>query len=285
MRVLGGGLSIIYLTIGLTFFVVGFVLQVAPASSVIQYILPYTKQLNLLLVPANAQFDVFDYIDNLPQITGNIAVAFITVGALQALIGVLGVAALCSGRRRPVLTVFFVALVIMIILQMALIVLYYALRGLIVKEAKATLQRSIDQKYTGYNSTNMETILWNVFHVSLACCGINSGRDFDTAMNWPRTVNYSGKFYSAVARPLTCCKPANYTACLMTNHTDLAYTNYDHGCWSDIQNVADTHIVYAALSTGALILLEVMLVAFAASVCYTGRMKAKDASDTEELHL
>lgn len=271
MRVLGGFLAMLYMGIGLTFFVIGFMLQCAPASSMMKYIMTYTNQLNDLFAAADAQFNPFNFVDALPRITGNIAAAFIAMGAVQTILGAIGMVALCDGRRRPILTFFFVVISVLVVLQVALIVLYYALRVPIIASAKNTIQYAINNNYNGHNSTNMETILINVIQVSQSCCGINSGQDFESSTSWSRAVRYRNTLYNPVARPLTCCNVKNYTACLMSNHT--AYSNQDKGCWTSMEGTVQNNIIYAALGTGALIVLEVLMLAFAASLCYTGRMK------------
>ncbi|PAA58428.1 hypothetical protein BOX15_Mlig006964g2 [Macrostomum lignano] len=265
MKILTGILSIVFLILGIALMIVGFILQFGK-DVLVKYLEAYTNELNEYLKAAGAQFNVSDYIGYLPSITGNVPVVFIVMGAVMAVVGIIGLVAICK-ENKCALTIYIIILAVLIVGQLTLVIVYYAARDTFSARAREYMQQTIDTKYTGYNNTNMETVLWNVFHMSLSCCGINNGSDFLSSTTWPRYVNYSGKYYDSVAYPLTCCKLTNWTACLHTNHTDAAYSNWNIGCYNLIDRVVQINIVYAALGTAAVLLLQVLILDFSVHLC------------------
>lgn len=272
MKILTSILSIVFIILGIVLMIVGFILQFG-MSVLVNYLQQYTNQLNTYLKAADATFNINDYINYLPSITGNVPVVFIIMGGVMAAVGILGIVAICC-ENKCALVIYIVILAVLVVGQLTLVIVYYAARDTFSAQARKYMQQTIDSKYTGYNNTNMETVLWNVFHMSLSCCGVSNGNDFVNSTVWPRWVNYSGAYYYPVAYPLTCCKLTNWTACLQTNHTNVAYSNWNIGCYNLIDNVVQVNIVYAALGTAAILLLQVLILDFAVHLCRKSKGKS-----------
>ncbi|PAA73151.1 hypothetical protein BOX15_Mlig003371g1 [Macrostomum lignano] len=266
MKIVSGVLSIVSVLLGVIFLIVGFILQFGLTTVVVNYLRTYINELNNYLKATGSSVDIETYIQQLPQITGNLAVTFIIMGIVIAAVGVIGLVAVCC-EVKVMLIIYIVLLGILIAGQVTLIIVYYAARDTFISRAKTYMQDTINNKYSGYSNMNMETILWNVFHTSLGCCGITNGTDFASAKLWTRNVTYNSVSYTNIAYPLTCCRTSNYTGCLQSNHTSIQYTNLNVGCWEKIDTTVQTNITYAALGTAAIVLLQTLILVFAVHLC------------------
>lgn len=189
------------------------------------------------------------------------------IGIIIVAIAICGIVGGCCGLRILLLIYVIVNFAITVAL-VALCIAFYAADEQIDNFAKKYLLETL-YKYTGENATNVETVLWTLMNAGVKCCGVNGGSDFTNATQWPRTYTYNGQSYN-ITYPYSCCKlDGNFKAidssCPMTHNT--TNSNYMTGCFSEIRRTVKGYSYVGLGVTVGIIVLEIILMLFAACVC------------------
>ncbi|KAF8568057.1 hypothetical protein P879_04138 [Paragonimus westermani] len=173
------------------------------------------------------------------------------------IIGLFG--AICNSRL--ILVIYLILHGLLVIAEIIVVIIYATRPTLMLEPAKGLLwQTAIN--YVSENSTDKDSVMMNVMMLSLNCCGVDNGTDFDNAPNFQRERTYNGVTFT-LRYPVPCCKfdsssqpqggcPVSFTS---------ANSNIAYGCWTAVTNNVDNYghiLLYISIAVIALqVILEI----------------------------
>jgi hypothetical protein len=252
LKVVLGVINFVFLIIGLAIAAVGGILiWGAPiAQSLLSQLFSTLQSTTTITVSLN---DIVTYI---LSYAATIGTPLIIIGLIIAAIGFCGLGGSCCCClcccNRIFLIIYIIATGIIFLAIIVLIIVIFAANTQIDQAAKSLLAGTMTG-YSGVNSTNAQSLIWNILMVQMSCCGISNGSDFDAITTWQRKVSYNGYSVNS-SYPATCCmmdtstyKP-KYTSCPY-NFTSIN-SNVGAGCYSSLRNLITSYGVYGIIGVG-----------------------------------
>ncbi|CAH8449133.1 unnamed protein product [Dicrocoelium dendriticum] len=153
-------------------------------------------------------------------------------------------------------------LVTMTLLGVGMLIFYYTDRTTVFALTEKLLRQALVQ-YVSVESSDVNSMLFNVMMPMLNCCGVSSGLDFDKANKFVRTWTMDGNDTIHLEFPVPCCKmnsrfePINKTCPAVFNSDN---SNYNVGCWDKLYPWMIRYGNFGAIFGIVVLLLQVVLI-------------------------
>lgn len=211
---------------------------------------------------------------NLGELFASLSKVFIIFGVFMVIIGFLGCCGACC-KQRTMLIVYAVIVTIISVIKILLFVLFagHKFDGQIREQMKT----SINEKYGGIDDMDLMSVAWNFAMIQFKCCGVDGYRDFYQAKNWERSRefqidNSTHTVNMTMAAPVACCvmdgtfpqvEPVNANCTVLL---DSSISNYNKGCWNELQDVIVKNTKMFAAAFVITFLIEFACIAIAITV-------------------
>ncbi|KAL3886997.1 hypothetical protein ACJMK2_026953 [Sinanodonta woodiana] len=171
---------------------------------------------------------------NIGEIFDVVCTAFIIIGVLFLLLGILGIIGVFM-RLKSLLITYAVMLLVLVILEIIVVVLVATLRGKMEGWIKDALKDSIRNNYSGINGSDVDTLRWNFIMHSFQCCGVDRYSDFRElpARNWDIEIKFNN-IVTGKQIPFACCNVKNDTFCVIRPNSTTAFI--EKGCYQVMRN-------------------------------------------------
>nr|XP_022327374.1 tetraspanin-9-like [Crassostrea virginica] len=245
-------INLIFLLLGLGLLVAGILVKINALSSDV--------------TPALDTIVVADY--KLGELTNNLSVVFIVIGAFITVVSGLGVIGACC-KVKWMLIVYTILVLILLIMKIAAVALWFKMRGEFNDNVKKVMVDALNKEYVSdrLNSTNVVSNAWNYIFMTFDCCGVNpvnkTNNDFSTT---PWCTNNN-----CTAIPRTCCSgvdQSNYlTKAQPVCYKDVSKDYNSKGCYQAIQDLIATYgNAFIGISI-TVIVVEILAVIYAIMIC------------------
>ncbi|PAA79955.1 hypothetical protein BOX15_Mlig006782g1 [Macrostomum lignano] len=191
------------------------------------------------------EINLSELLGGMSEITGSVGWGFLVLGVVLIVLSCIGCCGACC-TVRGCLIIYAVMVGIMLIGQVIVISIWFSSNNLFKENARSAMEESL-KKFTGISSKNIQSLLQNLVHVFVGCCGVTNGTDFQTmSPDWNRTYSVSGYSFN-LTYPLTCCKFDLSTfkpkdEYCPYNNTTPETSNYKKGCYEAIFTFIDDYL-------------------------------------------
>ncbi|XP_071095703.1 tetraspanin-18B-like [Haliotis cracherodii] len=273
----------IFAVIGLVFLVVGCIVRFG--SGILDpYLQDLYTSLQRFMEQAGQSVDLSNF--NLGDYLQDATLALILLGVFFFIIGIFGCIGGCC-KVRCMLIVYAVLISLIVLAEVLFVILLFTIRDTVDNNIKGPMKTSIEESYTGFNSTDLVSLGWNFAMVNFKCCGVDNYTEFQDAKKWinkytPKQTNMS----ITLAVPIACCKlngsfpninlPTEFTCA--TDPTS-ALSNIDKGCYQAIWDIInDNSNIMIGVGVGVVVV-ELLMIILACIVCCKEKKKNDDYDD------
>ncbi|XP_022327374.2 tetraspanin-18-like [Crassostrea virginica] len=243
-------INLIFLLLGLGLLVAGILVKINALSSDV--------------TPALDKIIVAGY--KLGELTNNLSVVFIVIGAFITVVSGLGVIGACC-KVKWMLIVYTILVLILLIMKIAAVALWFKMRGEFNDSVKKVMVESLDKDYVSdrLNSSNSVSNAWNYIFMTFDCCGVNpvnkTNNDFSMTP-WCKK--------NCTAIPRTCCSgvdQSNYLNAKPECYVNVTKDYNSKGCYQAIQDLIATYgNAFIGISI-TVIVVEILAVIYAIMIC------------------
>lgn len=263
--------------VNFVFFIVG--LAIAGAGGILIWGTPLVRSLlsevfRVIQSTLATTLTINDVLDFIFSYSNKLGVALLVIGLIVgaiAFFGFMGGCCCCGCCCNRIFLIIYIIPTTVILLAEVVAVIVVVASPKIETDIKALLFTTL-QPYTGRNSTNAETFIWNFVMPELNCCGVNNGTDFDTLTQWDKRI-YVNKVAipnSESRYPFVCCKlnTRTYEAIDSTCPTifNTINSNFETGCYSALKDLVILYGKWVLIGVGCAAGFQLLLIIMAGFV-------------------
>ncbi|XP_061193063.1 tetraspanin-9-like [Saccostrea echinata] len=250
-------INAIFLLLGLGLLVAGILVRINAISSDV--------------TPALNSVNVANY--KLGDLSHNLSIIFIVIGAFIVIVAGLGLIGACCEVKCMLITYAILVLIVLII-KLAAVILWFQMRNEFDDTVKKAMKDSLDKNFVNdtLDSENSVSNAWNYVFLTFDCCGLDpmmvkNGSEFSKTP-WC-TKKGSCKEHLATI-PRTCCEGVDNSNYLMAKtecYLNVTKGYNEKGCYEAVEDLISTYgNAFIGISI-TVIVIELLAIVFAIIIC------------------
>ncbi|XP_062608703.1 tetraspanin-9-like [Saccostrea cucullata] len=245
-------LNAIFLLLGLGLLIAGILVRINAISSDV--------------TPALNTVNVGDF--QLGDLSHNLSIIFIVVGAFIVVIAGLGLIGACC-EVKCMLIVYAILVLIVLIIKLAAVILWFQMRSKFDDTVKKTMKESLEKTFENDTLDSNEPIsnAWNYVFLTFDCCGVVNNTDFSKT---PWCTKSGSCKNNQATIPRTCCEgvdESSYTKA-GADCSNTATKGYNKkGCYEAVEDLISTYgNAFIGISITVMVI-ELLAIVFALVIC------------------
>jgi len=190
------------------------------------------------------------------------ALAIFFSGAIITCIAVLGYCGISC--YNVILKVYLVIVIVILVIQIIIVALFFS--GALDGQIRTQVTNVIDHHFVGIEDFSIYSLIPNTIMIKVGCCGIDSWEDFNSSVSWQREkylLNNKVNQSVVLQTPVACCvtdgpDPITDPNCAI--HPNANISNYEKGCWNEVETKFEPYRVYTILICCAVILIQLLII-------------------------